>query len=463
MSGSMRTPTWASVVILCCIGAVTLNLFHNNDNYFEFAFHQRVKLSLRVRGSADLKPPPGDLSREHVDETFVEASQASTEQTSSTNNVDTTVDDGDVDRRLPEHNVTGSGAMSDSVPTRKHPSTQQIAHNDKVSDVDEFQRLKQQILQLRTPQHVDITDGEQRTPDHRQGLPNFTLVTSAYGKYPTKYPVANALKRCYARRHHYEHVFDTSEPTNITRDRFRHKITIFQKILPTTKFAVFLDADLVIYNMHAKLEQFVDDAHDVFFMDGFELSSCVWIVRNSEWGRRFVDHVLASFTINGDDQGGITNLLVTMIMREQQGLDVLPADLAPSMPCGLQGELGLDEHLDRANKCFIEIFNKSLTNKLHTSASHQLGYRSIGRVKLLSAFDPHQRLMAYCCHSNAPVENKWLGLKGKVKYTTAIEAVQHGQSDTVLFVSGRKGEPGYKAITEVQEAVVTECESEVAS
>lgn len=286
--------------------------------------------------------------------------------------------------------------------------------------------------------------------------PKFTMITSAYGKYPTRYPIANALKNCYALRHGYQNILDVSEPESLTEEtRFRHKIEVFRKyLLKTSEFAVFLDADLVIYNLDAKLEQFVDDDHDVYFMDGFELSSCVWIVRNSEWGRRFVDNVLATFEINNDDQGGITNLIVTMLNRQKLGLkDILPpiSNLKPDMPCGLQGELGLDEHLYRANNCLLKAFDTSMQNKRSNKS------RTIGRLKLLSPFEPTQRLMAYCCHGNAPPENKWLNLTGRSDFKKAQAAIDHGQIDPVLFVSGRSGEKGYEAISKMQKTIASTC------
>ena len=114
---------------------------------------------------------------------------------------------------------------------------------------------------------------------------------------------------------------------------------MLRKYLDHTTYAVLTDADVLVHNFDAKLEQYVDDDHDVWLMDGFEQSTAVWIVRNSEYGRRFVDKLLGTFELNDDDQCGFGNLLVTMLRREKEGKDPLPPDLAPAMPCGNQNRL----------------------------------------------------------------------------------------------------------------------------
>ena len=52
--------------------------------------------------------------------------------------------------------------------------------------------------------------------------PPFTLVTSSFGGYADRYAEANQLKHCYALRHGYQHIFDTTAPPPIPANATKH-------------------------------------------------------------------------------------------------------------------------------------------------------------------------------------------------------------------------------------------------
>jgi len=290
--------------------------------------------------------------------------------------------------------------------------------------------------------------------------PTFTIVTSEFWGYEKKYTLNNKLKECYAKRHNYTFVLDTTPPDPITgrepqsesinprqRQMYMHKIITLHKQmkleLPTpNSFVIMADADLIVHNSNARLEQFIDDDHDVWMMDGFEQSSSVFIVRNSEWGQLFVDHLLKTFDLNDDDQCGLGNLMVTMMRRQEQGLTMLPPALEPaSLPCGLIKMLRFRFKL--VSECLEAEFKA--VNRTYSTVVSQ-GFREVGRIKLLSPYVNDQRLMAYSDHRGAPAESRFMNDVTNSLMVNITIAEKMGTNDKALFVSGREAETNFKAI-----------------
>eukprot|EP00040_Diaphanoeca_grandis_P020775 m.110464 g.110464 ORF g.110464 m.110464 type:complete len:365 (+) comp28044_c0_seq1:260-1354(+) len=282
----------------------------------------------------------------------------------------------------------------------------------------------------------------------------FKIITSEFWGYENKFSVNNKLKECYAKKHGYDFVLDTSPPDDIDpaaptseyinpkyRQMYSHKIKVLRKHMYDTSFVMMADADLLVHNPKVSLDQFVDDKHDIWLMDGFEQSSSAFIVRNSEYGRLFVDHLIRTFELNDDDQCGMGNLMVTMLQRQKSNLTALPLNLEPAMPCGFQ--VLMNFRFKFVAKCMED--ELASVGRSYKTVQQQ-GFREIDRIKLLSPFEDDQRLMAYCCHGGAPAESRFMKVKGVVTLDDALAAQQKGKGDPALFISGRAKETNFEVI-----------------
>ena len=100
-------------------------------------------------------------------------------------------------------------------------------------------------------------------------------------------------KQKYATKHGYR-LFDESDQLDKTRPASWSKIRAVQRLLKeeSCDWVFWLDADTVVMNSDKKVEAFLP-AHDTIDMlfspdDGGGYNAGVWLVRNSEWGRNFL-------------------------------------------------------------------------------------------------------------------------------------------------------------------------------
>lgn len=100
-------------------------------------------------------------------------------------------------------------------------------------------------------------------------------------------------KRKYAARHGYR-LFDESNQLDRSRPASWSKIRAVQRLLnqEACDWVFWLDADTVVMNSYKKVEDFLPaaDAIDILLSpdDGGGYNAGVWLVRNSEWTRNFL-------------------------------------------------------------------------------------------------------------------------------------------------------------------------------
>lgn len=111
------------------------------------------------------------------------------------------------------------------------------------------------------------------------------------------FPVADITrprKTKYCKKHKYDLIYDVFEKI----DRFPTwaKVLGAQKFLPQYDLLCFLDTDVLIMNYEIKIEDQIDDQHNIFIglMPDFHtgepthLSTSAWIIKNTEWSIDFL-------------------------------------------------------------------------------------------------------------------------------------------------------------------------------
>lgn len=124
----------------------------------------------------------------------------------------------------------------------------------------------------------------------------FAMVTLAIGdQYIDAVSIGFANKQTYAALHGYDFIIshDRLDPS---RDTYWQKLRILNQTLLTNKYewVLWTDADALIMNTAVKLEDLVDDQHDLIISyDWFSnvVNSGHFLLKNSQWGRDFLNRV----------------------------------------------------------------------------------------------------------------------------------------------------------------------------
>jgi galactosyl transferase GMA12/MNN10 family len=186
-------------------------------------------------------------------------------------------------------------------------------------------------------------------------------------------------KFAYAMKHGYT-FYDGSADIDVSRPPAWSKIKAVQHLLRQTvtkqgseevtnkcDWVMWSDADTVIMNSDVRMEDFLPLDSNVDLLVGSDngggYNSGVWVVRNSEWGRNFMqswwdmtDFVRPpGFSLSGDN-----NAMKALLARYEQ-------QPAAGSPAGSNGRSEFDVHVAVPARCTFNSFARFLT--LHESVS----------------------------------------------------------------------------------------------
>lgn len=112
--------------------------------------------------------------------------------------------------------------------------------------------------------------------------------------HPSYYQHAMMSVACYARAQGYE--FRIIISTDFTKqckhkDVYLRRHCVVAEILPNYHTILYIDADMGVVNPKKRIEDYIDSDTEIAFFDRFynwEIAAGSYIVRNSEWSRRFL-------------------------------------------------------------------------------------------------------------------------------------------------------------------------------
>ena len=98
----------------------------------------------------------------------------------------------------------------------------------------------------------------------------------------------------YCKKHGYEYYLEIKDWDN-QRERGFSKIDFVRRMMelhPEIDVFCWMDNDAIVMNHTVRLESFVDGEHDVFLAEDWNgINSGVFLVKNNEQGRKFLDRV----------------------------------------------------------------------------------------------------------------------------------------------------------------------------
>lgn len=98
-------------------------------------------------------------------------------------------------------------------------------------------------------------------------------------------------KEKYAKKHGYELFVGDKEVYNLRQGRPSAwtKFKLIEKTLPNFDYVVWFDADTVVVNDTIRIEDIIDDKHDLFYSkDENDINSGIFIIKNTSWARSYL-------------------------------------------------------------------------------------------------------------------------------------------------------------------------------
>jgi hypothetical protein len=116
------------------------------------------------------------------------------------------------------------------------------------------------------------------------------LFTFATGKYLDSGGPSARNHICYARKHGYTYINEAAMPIVPSDVPITYNyIYLYRKYLSMSSWAMLLGLDSIIMNPEIKLESFLDDSYDMIITDHSTALNSIFLLRNSTWGRNFVE------------------------------------------------------------------------------------------------------------------------------------------------------------------------------